>query len=83
MHERAIEAGRASFDLIIVASRFDDRLIQSDKFMEDDDFIKSSKFKFFLYRINKNELRLSLMPGEDPKKNEELVDKFLAYDLDN
>ena len=48
--------------------------------MEDDDFIKSSKLKSFLYKIKKNELTLSLMPGEDLEKNKELVDKPLAYD---
>ena len=51
--------------------------------MEDDDFIKLSKFNFFLYRVKKNELTLSLMPGEDLGKNKELVDKLLAYDLDS
>ena len=48
--------------------------------MEDDDFIKSSEFKSFLYKIKQNELTLSLMPGEDPEKNHELVEKLLAYD---
>ena len=42
LHQRAIEAGKASSDLQIATSRLDDRLIQSKKFMEDDDFIKSS-----------------------------------------
>ena len=83
LQEREIEVGRASTNLQIAASRLDDRLIQSDKFTEDDDFIKSSEFKSFLYRVKKNELTLSLMPGEDLEKNKELVDKLLAYDPDS
>ena len=47
LHQRAVEAGKASSDLQIAASRLDDRLIQSENFMEDDDFIKSSEFKSF------------------------------------
>ena len=42
LHEREIEARKASIELQIVASRLDDRLIQFEKFMEDDDFIISS-----------------------------------------
>ena len=73
LHQRANEVWNASTDLQIVASRLDDRLIQSKKFMEDDDFIKSSEFKSFLCKIKQNELTLSLMPWEDPDKNKELV----------
>lgn len=38
-------------DLELVAARLDDKIIQAQKFMEDDDFIKSAKFKNFLYKI--------------------------------
>ena len=83
LHQRETQAGRASNDLQIAASRLDDRLIQSKKFMEDDDFIKSSEFKSFFYKIKQNELTLSLFPREDPEKNREMVDKLLAYDLES
>ena len=42
--------------------------------------VKSDEFKSFMYKIRQNKLILSLMPGEDLKKNKELVDKLLAYD---
>ena len=51
LHQRATKVGKASTNLQIVASRLDDRLIQAESFMEDDDFIKSSEFKSFLYKI--------------------------------
>ena len=51
--------------------------------MDDDDFIKSSKFKSFLYKVKQNELTLILMPREDAEKTKELVEKLLAYDLDS
>ena len=83
LQERATEVGKASTKLQIVAARLDDKLIQFEKFMEDDDFIKSSEFKSFLYKLKHNELTLSLMLGEDPKKTKELVEKLLDYDPDN
>ncbi len=36
-------------DLELVATRLDDRIIQAQQFLEDDEFIKSTKFKSFLY----------------------------------
>ena len=42
LHQRATEVGKASNYLQITASRLDNRLIQSKKYIEDDDFIKSS-----------------------------------------
>ena len=51
--------------------------------MGDDDFIKSLEFQSFLYKVKHNEITLSLMPGEDPKKTKKLVDKLLDYDPDN
>ena len=47
LHQRETEVGKAFSDLQVAASRLDDRLIQSEKFMKDDDFIKSSEFKSF------------------------------------
>ena len=51
--------------------------------MGDDDFIKSLEFQSFLYKVKHNEITLSLMPGEDPKKTKELVDNLLAYAPDS
>ena len=77
------KVGNSSTELQIVASRLDDRVIQSQKFMEDNDFINSSKFKSFLYKVKQNELTLSLMPREDAEKTKDLVEKLLAYELDS
>lgn len=49
LHERERKVGRYSTNLKSIASRLDDRLIQSEKLMEDDDLIKSLQFKSFLY----------------------------------
>ena len=67
----------------IAASKLDDKVIQSKKFMEDDDFIKLSKFTFFLYKVKQNQITLNLMPREGLEKTKELEKKLLAYDLDS
>ena len=70
-------------DLQLRARRLDDRVIQSQKFLEDDEFIKSFEFKRFLYKVKQNELTLNIKPREDQEKTKELVERLLAYDLDS
>lgn len=40
-----ILAEKSLTNLELIIARLDDKIIQSQKFMEDDDFIKSSEFK--------------------------------------
>ena len=65
LQKRVIEARKSSTNLQIVAYRLDDRVIQSQKNLEDDEFIKSLEFKSFLYKVKQNELTLKLNPRED------------------
>ena len=80
---KVITIEKSSTNLQLATTRLDDRVIQSQKFLEDDKFIKSSEFKIFLYKVKQNELTLSLKVGEDEEKTKELVEKLLAYDLDS
>ena len=83
LQDRVTKAGKSSTNLQIVTSRLDGRVIQSQKFTKNDDFIKSLEFKSFLYKVKQNELTLSLKPSEDAEKPKELVEKLLACDLDS
>ena len=67
-------------DLELAASRLDDRIIQAQKFLEDDEFIKSNEFKKFLYKIKESELILQMKPDELEERRMELIEKLQAYD---
>ena len=61
----------------------DERIIQSQEFMKDDDFISFEEFKYFLFKIKKNELTLQLKLGASEEKVAELVQKLQEYDPNN
>ena len=67
-------------DLELTASRLDDRVIQAQKFLEDDEFLKSNEFKSFLYKVKESELVLQMKPDEHEERRMELVEKLQAYD---
>ena len=52
----------------LVAVTLDDRIIQAQKFIEDDKFIKPIEFKSFLYKIKHSELVLKVKLGESNEK---------------
>ena len=58
----------------------DERLVQAQEFMKNDDFINSEEFKSFLFKIEYNELTLQLKPGDSQEKIVELVQKLQEYD---
>lgn len=51
-------------DLELAVARLDDRIIQAKQFLEDDEFIKSNEFYFFIYKIKQSELVLKMKPDE-------------------
>ena len=63
-------------DLELAAARLDDRIIQAQKFLEDDEFIKSNEFKSFLYKIKESELVLQMKPDEPEERRIELIEKL-------
>lgn len=50
--------------LEIATTRLDDRIIQPQNFIEDDEFIKSTELKSFLYKIKQSEMVLKMNSGE-------------------
>ena len=55
------------------ARMIDDRIIQAQKFMKDDDLIDYENFKYFLFKIKLNEMSLELQPRDSEEKVVELV----------
>lgn len=47
-------------DLELVVARLDDRIIQAQQFIEDDEFIESAEFKSFLYKVKQSELEMKM-----------------------
>lgn len=66
--------------LELIEARLDVRIIQSQRFMEDDDFITSSAFKGFLYKVKHKKLALTIKEREDRENTRELVRRLFDYD---
>ena len=64
----------------LAIARLDDRIIQAQKFLEDDEFIKSNEFKSFLYKIKQSELVLKMKLDESNEQRMELIENLQAYD---
>lgn len=80
IQDRVTTAENTLNDLELAATRLDDKIIQAQQFIEDGEFIKSIKFKSFLYKIKQSELVLKMKLGESNEKKQELIEKLHAYD---
>lgn len=80
IQDRVIMAEKTLTDLELEAVRLDDKIIQAQKFIEDEDLIKLVKFKRFLYKIKQSELVLKMKPSEYNEQKKELIENLHAYD---
>lgn len=78
--DQATEEERRPNSLELQSMMLDERIIQAQQFMKDDDFIKSEEFKSFMYKLKQNELSLHVKPRDTDEKVTEMVQKLQAYD---
>lgn len=56
-------------------------IIQVEKYLDDDDFVKTLEFKIFLYKVKQSELTLMIKMGESEKKKMRLLKTFWLMTL--